>query len=473
MSVVDLRKGHPKARNLQHLRIAAACRSAARRLDDRCESTFRLQYTVSGRGAPNFHRRLADYLTSAYGERCFESSLMTTNGVSHALDMVVSALTEPGDVVLMEEPSYFLAHQIFLDHGTRVLGVVADAGGLDTDALAQRLATGDLSQMRPKLCYLVPAHGNPHGRSLSVERRRHLVRLAEEHDFLIVADEVYHLLDWSASGPCPRLLCFDTVYRRRLLASSAGGSAAQGDAKDQDDVTDDDPVYAQVTKGIDVIRQGAEEAAEGHVISISSFTKILAPALRLGWIETSPRLIERISSRGYIVSGGGVAPFVSEIVSELLLGGSEGDADACTPSTGQHAVMRELTADYKKSCTALCAALRAAGCFEFHEPAGGFFVWVRLPAGVTTDALLPVAESAGVVFLPGHVCAPCAPMGAYDRHLRLCFALLEPDELREGVRRLAAAVAQVQKAAHAPEERNGANDGRAVGGAPKKPRHAE
>ena len=107
-------------------------------------------------------------------------------------------------------------------------------------------------------------------------------------------------------------------------------------------------------------------------------------------------------------------------------------------------MLAERAADYGASCAALCGALRDAGCFRFAQPSGGFFVWVRLPDGVRAAELLPVAQRLGVVFLPGPVCAPTAPTAAYEGYARLCFALLEPPLLVEGVRRLAAAVAEVQ-----------------------------
>lgn len=128
----------------------------------------------------------------------------------------------------------------------------------------------------------------------------------------------------------------------------------------------------------------------------------------------------------------GVAPFASEIVSELLADGSQREA------------LQELRADYATGCAALCAALDAA-CFEFVRPRGGYFVWVRLPEGVSATALLPVCERHGVAFLPGPRCAPGAE-GEFEQYARLCFALHEPPELAEGVRRLAAAVAEVRGA---------------------------
>ena len=123
---------------------------------------------------------------------------------------------------------------------------------------------------------------------------------------------------------------------------------------------------------------------EGRVISLGSFTKILAPGLRLGWAEASPALVAKLASRGYLVSGGAVAPFASEVVSELLVSGA------------QRAILEELRLDYAKSARALTAALRQAGCFELlTEPSGGMFAFCTLPEGVRAADLARAKSNFG------------------------------------------------------------------------------
>ncbi|CAE8600782.1 unnamed protein product [Polarella glacialis] len=399
--LIDLRKGYPKSRNLPHTRLAEACRLSAARLDSASEEAFPLQYS-SGLGTARFNERLAEFLRREYKSAVF------------------------ADVVIMEEPSYFLAHKIFLDHGLRVLGAAIDEHGLDTDALAARFASGELASLQPKLLYLVPSHGNPSGATLPLRRRQHLVKLAEKHGFTVLCDDVYHLLDWSSSAkPLPRLLEFDSAFQGR--ASASAGRAQDVPKMDED---------ASYTIPKDAASDGKALSSlkEGHVVSIGSFTKILAPGLRLGWIEASGQLLSRIAKRGYIQSGGSVAPFASEIVSELLESG------------GQSEVLAQLRNDYSASQRAMCTALRAhPDCFSFEEPAGGFFIWCRLPEGVTTTGLLPIAERHGVVFLPGPMSAPGAPKERFESHLRLCFAYEEADAICEGVERLAAAVAEAHQ----------------------------
>ena len=438
--LIDLRKGHPKAANLQHQRIALACRQAASRLDVASEASFPLQYTIGSFGTPRFLGRLTRFLEDSYGGRCFEDGLLTTNGVSHGIELACGALTSPGDSVWMETPSYFLAHQIFVDHGLKVQGVPSDAHGLDTDALARMLSTAELGPP-PKLLYLVPSHGNPSAATLPLARRERLLALAEEYSFVVVTDDVYHLLDWSRA-PVPRLLELDVSFQARVAKGDTGKpgvgkdeaalAAAKASANAAEDEEDDS--YTNFD------RDGAKPSSggwsgDGRVISLGSFTKILAPGLRLGWAEASPALVKRLSARGYMVSGGSVAPFASEIVSELLQSGAQAE------------VLAELVADYSASASALIDAVKASGCLELlAEPRGGMFAFCTLPEGMTAGEVLPVAERHGVVFLPAAVCAPTAPAATFERCIRLCFAFEEVAAIVEGVARIKAAIEEIQAA---------------------------
>ena len=117
-------------------------------------------------------------------------------------DSCAAALTRPGDEILVEAPTYFLAAAIFRDHGLKIRGVAVDAAGVDVDALERALRAGDA---RPRAVYVVPRHGNPSGATLARARRAKLVALAAEFDFYVFADDVYHLLDWTPGPRLPRL----------------------------------------------------------------------------------------------------------------------------------------------------------------------------------------------------------------------------------------------------------------------------
>jgi hypothetical protein len=251
--------------------------------------------------------------------------------------------------------------------------VPTDEYGLDVDALAAALTDGSRGAP-PRLLYIVPSHGNPTGAVLPLARREQLLRLARAHNFIVVCDDVYHLLDWTADGtPPPRLLHLDADFQRRVAAAAApakddgGGDGGEGNGRPQ---SEGPAAPQQEQRGADAAdeveddaytnfapRGGAEAdvASLGCVVSIGSFTKILSPALRLGWLEASPallakvaphtvpltfslslspsyisspspslsplphpRCVPQVAARGYLVSGGAVAPFAAEVVGELL-----------------------------------------------------------------------------------------------------------------------------------------------------------
>ena len=177
-------------------------------------------------------------------------------------------------------------------------------------------------------------------------------------------------------------------------------------------------------------RQCAAEphAEEGVVLSLGSFTKILAPGLRVGWVEASPALLQLLAASGYVVSGGGVAPFTSEVIAEALLVGD------------QDAFLEHLTGEYSRRAGLLHRLLTEAGVgLEMGPATGGYFTWVKLPAGLTATKALALGEEYGVSFLPGGRC-DASGCGDFDGYVRLCFAYLDDEELRVGAGRLVALV---------------------------------
>eukprot|EP00927_Polykrikos_kofoidii_P017045 TRINITY_DN1773_c0_g1_i3.p1 TRINITY_DN1773_c0_g1~~TRINITY_DN1773_c0_g1_i3.p1 ORF type:complete len:382 (-),score=65.09 TRINITY_DN1773_c0_g1_i3:74-1219(-) len=376
-------------------------------------------------GTISFRRSLATFLAKAYRSPVSPHWLLTTNGASHGLDLAVRALAKPGDTIVCEEPTYYLAAQIFRDQGLSIETIPSDGDGFDVKALAARLALHD--RATPRLIYLVPSHGNPTGGVLAQYRRSILVALARRHGVHILADEVYQLLDYTEGNDAvaPRMLTYDEPHRRHGPSFGVVGSPPPSD--------DESEFGSRAPSKATTVPAGGqdEEGNIGYVISVGSFAKILAPGLRLGWLEAPPELLKQIATRGYMFSGGGLAPYVSQVVAELLDGGE------------QDAELRRLCATYAASASVLCEALRAEpALFKFEAPKGGYFVWVQLPEGVDAEELLPLAEKNGVIFLPGSRCV-CDSVEPYRRYVRLCFALEEPQALREGVVRLAKAVREL------------------------------
>lgn len=364
-SRIDLSLGHPSP-SLLPLEILRE--AAAHRLGQADPSILQYGYE---QGDGRFRRALAGFLGRQYGTPVDPDHLFVTNGVSQALDLLCTLYARPGDLVWCEEPSYFLALRIFADHHLRVASLPTDEDGLVVEAVEERLAAGE----RPVFLYTVPTHQNPSGATLPLARRRRLAELGGKHGFRILADEVYHLLSYGRQPP---------------------------------------PSFGTL-------------AAGGAVLSLGSFSKILAPGLRLGWIQAAPERLQPLARCGQLDSGGGLNPFTSALVrSAIELGRQE-----------EH--LERLKTVYRKRIQALGDALRRelAGLARFREPDGGFFFWVGLPERLDAERLLPAARERGVSFNPG---ARFSSRGGLRNFLRLSFARYEESELAEGVRRLAGAL---------------------------------
>lgn len=363
--MIDLGAGQPSPALLP---LVALLRAAEYRLGFGDASL--LQYGAN-QGDGYLRHELAKFLSKGYRVPVEADHLFITNGVSQGLDFICQRFTQPGDTIFVEEPTYFLALRIFADHGLRMVAVPTDGDGLIVEALEEKLA-----EQRPKFLYTIPTYHNPRGINLSAERRQRLVALSQAHDFLIVADEVYHLLAYIWPPPPPLASHVDT----------------------------------------------------GKVLSLGSFSKILAPGLRLGWIQAAPPLLEPLLSSGYLESGGGLNPFTSGVVYSVLAMGL----------LGGH--LARLQREYGTRLETLSRALRRhlPDSATFTEPDGGFFIWLRLPPGLDAEALLAEAGRHQVGFQPG---PRFSSRQALRNYVRLSFSYYDPGELEEGARRLGRAIA--------------------------------
>ncbi len=320
-------------------------------------------------GDARFRTALAAYLRASAGGPVDPDSLMLTGGISQALDYVCGRFARAGDVVFVEEPSYPYSFQVFRDHGLEVVGIPMDGAGMDLDRLERLLA-----ERRPKLVYTIPAFHNPTGQVMDRARRERLVALARRHGFIVVADEVYQ--DLYHGDPPP-------------------------------------PSFGSL-------------GAAGNVLALGTFSKILAPGLRLGWIQAAPDLMKTLLASGALVSGGNFNHFTSHVVRKLM---ESGELAANVAS---------LRASYAERAQAMDAALRKhlAGVLRWQKPGGGYFFWLELPEGADAAALEAAARAAGTGFLPGSACST----GGGLRHcLRLSFAHYTVPDIHEGIARLARA----------------------------------
>jgi 2-aminoadipate transaminase len=333
-----------------------------------------------------FRRELAAFLSRGYNHPVSAEALFVTAGASQALDLICTLFTRPGDTIFVEEPSYFLALRIFADHHLRVVSIPIDQDGLIVDALIETLATE-----RPCFLYTIPTFQNPTGITLSKNRRNQLVTLSQEYDFLIVADEVYHLLN------------YDTGATERAMS----------------------PPFAAYVNA----RKTSHKADGANVLSVGSFSKILAPGLRLGWIQGSTELVQQFVTCGMVDSGGGFNPLTSSIVGAVLELGL------------QDRYLAFLKETYSRRVTVLDEALQdqLRDTVTYRRPDGGFFFWLQLANGLDAERLLPVARQQNLGFQPG---VRFSSNDALHDCLRLSFAFYDDQDLETGVTRLARAVAK-------------------------------
>jgi 2-aminoadipate transaminase len=323
-----------------------------------------LQYGIE-KGDGYFRQSLAEFLSTKYGSNVDPTQLFITAGASSALDLLCALYTQPGDVIFVEEPTYFLALRIFKDHGLEAVPIPMDAEGIVVDILEQKLA--DFS---PKFLYTIPVFQNPSGISLAPVRREKLIKLAQRENFLVIADEAYQFLTYSQSSP---------------------------------------DSFAPYSKDLE------------QIISVNSFSKILAPGLRLGWVQAHKKVITRLAACGLLESGGGMNPYTSALVRGLI------------DSGGLDENIAKLQNVYSHRLEAMDSALKKyLPQSEYNKPEGGFFFWVKLP-GVNAAELRPLANEHKVDFRQGILFSSQLGM---DEYIRLGFCFYDLEDLINGVMRL-------------------------------------
>ncbi|ADI14536.1 PLP-dependent aminotransferase family protein [Truepera radiovictrix] len=360
--VLELSRGHPSA-DLLPRALLARMRAALEAAD-----VSPLQYGAEA-GDARLREAVAAFLAAEAatpeGARPRPERLFITAGASQALALLCTLFTRAGDRVLVEDPTYHLALAVFRDHRLQVVSLPPGEARLEGLEAA-------LARFRPKLVYLVPSFANPTGETLDASQRERLLEACARSGALLVADEVYRLLGFAGAPP---------------------------------------PTLA---------REGAE-----RVVSLGSFSKILAPGLRLGWLEADPALCARLERSGLLRSGGGLNPFVGALTYPFVAEGA----------LREHlqGLRRALAERAAVLGAALRGALPAARC---SDPDGGYFVWLELP-GQSSAAARARAQRCGVDYLPG---PHFSPTGAFGSALRLSFAPYPPALLREAAERLAAAL---------------------------------
>ena len=359
-SIISFAGGVPSPETFPAERIAEI---AARVIVEK--RSVALQYGPT-RGLP----RLCDFVAAvcrARGIDCAPDDVLMTTGSQQALDLIAHTLLDPGDVVLVELPTYIGGTSSFHARSAELVGVAQDDDGIVPESLAEVAA-----RTKPKLLYTIPNFQNPSGRLMTQQRRAEVLRIAAEHDFLVIEDDPYGEL----------------LYVREADTLAM---------KSRDD--------------------------DGRVIYLGSFSKVLAPGLRCGWIVAAPELLSKLE----------IAKQAADLCSGML---DQSIVDEFTAAGELPAQIEKVRAFYRRKRATMLEALEE----HFHEHAtwtpadGGLFTFVTLREDIDTAALVPEAISAGVAYVPG---APFFVDGSGQNTMRLTFAKENDERIREGIKRLA------------------------------------
>jgi 2-aminoadipate transaminase len=320
-------------------------------------------------GYPGLRQFVADKCERQRGIKAPIEDILITTGSGQGLDMISKLLINPGDTVLTEEYCYQGAMNRFRKLGAKLVGMKLDADGIVIDALAHQLADLKSQGITPKFIYTIPTIQNPTASILPLNRRHALISLARQYNVAIFEDECYADLLWQGIDAPPALYALDP----------------------------------------------------GCVLHIGSFSKSLAPALRLGYLIAGWELMSRLLP---LKGDSGTGALDQMIVAEYF-----------SKSYDHH--MRHLNGIlHDKLATMADAVAREFGSSaECWSPKGGIFLWIKLPANIDVRKLIKPAAQAGIVFNPGPEWA-VSPDNSYNC-LRLCFAMPSKQTICEGVAELA------------------------------------
>ena len=332
-------------------------------------------------GPTRGHRPLLESILGVLDTRGIKADLsevMTTSGSQQGLDLTARVLIAPGDVVLVEVPTYTGAIAAFRNAQCRLVGVKQDADGINLEDLDATCVRERAGGARVNLLYLVPNFQNPAGILLNLEKRARLLAWAERRNILIIEDDPYGEL------------YFEDV------ATAAETRPLKADDRN------------------------------GRVIYLSTFSKTLAPGFRVAWVAAPAPIVERFDTAKQSMD------LMCGILDQRVVHQSivRGVLER------QAAPLRQL---YRMRRDVLEHTLREqfGDRMTWSQPKGGFFVWAKLPDGYECEALLAKAMEQGVIFVIGS--AFCVDGSGHDR-IRLSFSWPSPERIREGARRLSSAM---------------------------------
>jgi 2-aminoadipate transaminase len=310
-------------------------------------------------------------------------NIMITSGSQQALDFIGRLFINRGDYVVVESPTYLGALQAWNAYGAQYISIPSDEHGMLVDKLEEALRIG------PKFIYILPNFQNPSGSTLSLERRKRLVLLADQYGVPIVEDDPYGQLRYDGEH-IPSVATLDSRYRN-----------------------DNDGEYT------------------GNVIYLSTFSKLLAPGLRLAWVIAPPEVIRKLVMTKQAADLH-TSSFNQHVAYEVAKGGF----------LDEH--VKVIRATYKERRDVMLELMDELFPPEVRwtKPLGGMFLWGMLPEHVDAAEVLKVAIERKVAFVPG---AAFHPNGGGANTMRINFSFSNPDNIREGITRLALTLKEALK----------------------------
>ena len=322
---------------------------------------------------PQGYRPLRDFLVGKLkadaGIACAADDIVLTSGSNHGIDLVNATFLTRGDTVIIEEDCYQGTINRLNRIGTIIVGIPLDKDGMRMDVLSNALDDLQRKGVKPKYIYTIPTVQNPTATILPVERRQEMLRLAHAHGVPIFEDDCYADLTWSGQRP--------------------------------------PAIFAM--------------SERGGVIYVGSFSKSIAPALRVGYVVAPWDVMSRMLALKTDAGSGALEQMVL--------------AEYCTKNFTKH--VPELRRGLRAKLETLMEALREhfGSAVEFDDTRGGIFLWVKLPDGVDTMKLYESALAKGVAINPGQ---QWSVNKAHSRsRLRLCFASASHEEIHQGIAALA------------------------------------
>ncbi|WP_105957108.1 aminotransferase-like domain-containing protein [Apilactobacillus quenuiae] len=328
-----------------------------------------LQYTASI-GNPKLRSLVKNRMQTHKHISCDVNNVCITTGSEQSIDLIAKMMVNPGDVVLVEKPTYLCALDVFRSYGAKIIGVDMDDDGMKVDTLADTLE----KYPEAKLIYTIPNFQNPTGRTMPANRREKVANLASQYDVIVMEDDPYGEIRYSGKAINP--------------------------------IKHFDP--------------------DGHVIYMSTFSKILAPGMRLGWIVADKKFVDM-----FVVMKQS-ADLHSDNLSQYIIARfmEENDLDAHIQKirdvyySRASMMIKEIDEQFPKGV-------------KHSNPEGGMFIWVEVPGNINTMDLFNTCVEHNVAFVPGE---PFYPDDVIPGTFRVNFSNMNDNQIHEGIRRMAVAI---------------------------------